>query len=241
MKPSISVLIPVRNEQKNIADVLDELIEILTHIPSKFEILVNEDASTDLTGVILDTYQKKNAHIRIFHQSKPLGIAEGLEYLYKKSRYPYIFIQSGDGQYSAQDLPEMLGSAVRGCDVVIGRRIEKRYSIGRKVVSLVFNGVTYLLFGVQTYDAGSIKVYRRRVITQCIPISRGVYNEAERIIRAKMAGFTICAVPVHHLVRSGGVSTGARWSLILEACVDMLRLWYLLRIKPVFLFFSAWK
>jgi glycosyltransferase involved in cell wall biosynthesis len=233
MKPTVSVVVIARNEQNSVARVVGETCGVLPGITSGYEILVNDDASTDGTSKILDELKRRNNHIHVYHQKKPLGIARGLEFLYQKARCQYVFILPGDGQWTAADLPEMLIKAERGYDIVVGKRIQKLYTVERKIISYLFNGLTQLLFNVETFDAGSTKLYRKTILKTIIPISRGVYNEAERIVRASYAGYMIGWVPVHHFGRSGGRASGAKLSLVGEAAVDMLRLWFLLRIRRV--------
>lgn len=233
MKPTVSIIIPVRNEKEAIALVLDELLRAMDTVTSTYEILVNDDASTDGTGAILDSYEKKSRRIRVFHQKTPLGIARGVEFLYTKAHYSYIIIHSGDGEYTAQDFPSMIRLAQERYDIVIGNRVRKQYTPWRKMVSALYNGLTYIIFRVPIYDAGSIKVYRRHVIETIIPISKGVYNEAERIIRATKAGLSVCSVPAHHNKRHSGIATGAKLPTIVIACTDIVRLWYVLMVKRV--------
>ncbi len=233
MKPTVSVVVIARNEENTITRVIKETCLVLPGITGGYEILVNDDASTDRTPEILEELRGRNRHIHVFHQKVPLGIARGLEFLYQKARYKYVYILPGDGQWSVSDLPAMLGAAERGYDIVVGKRIHKHYTAERKIISYLFNSMTQLLFSVETFDAGSTKLYRQRILKKFLPISRGVYNEAERIVRASYAGYMIGWAPVHHFGRVGGRASGAKSSLIGEAVADMIHLWFLLRIRRV--------
>ena len=72
-----------------------------------------------------------------------------------------------------------------------------------------FNLLPLILFGVRTYDAGSIKLFRADVLA--IPlISRSPFREAERIIRANRRGYRVGAIEVEHHDRRGGRATGVR-------------------------------
>jgi dolichol-phosphate mannosyltransferase len=233
MKPTVSVIVVVRNEESTIERVIEEAFSVLPTVAGRFEVLVNEDASTDHTLEILHLMSRRYKQLRVTHQKKRIGIAQGLELLDRKTRYQYVFDLPGDGQYSAHDLPAMLTKAINGCDIVVGRRIRKQYTWERKIISFLFNGLSYAFFRVRTFDAGSIKLYRRSIITQFQPLCRGVYKEAERIIRASDAGYKICWSPVVHLTRSSGVAAGAKPELIREAAADMIRLWWFLRVRRV--------
>jgi glycosyltransferase involved in cell wall biosynthesis len=233
MKPTVSIVILARNEEGTIAKVITETFSVLPTVAGKYEILVNDDASSDSTKKILRRLRKKYLYLRIFRQNHPLGIARGVEFLYAKAHLDYVYILPGDGQYTINDLPKMLIMAGDGYDIVVGKRIKKQYTLDRNIISYLFNSISSVLFGIATFDAGSTKLYRRSILLKFHPVSRGVYNEAERIIRASMAGYKIGSSPAHHFIRSGGIATGAKLTLIWEAVVDMFRLWWQLRIRRV--------
>lgn len=61
--PLISVVIPARNEENNIGNLLDSMI---AQTYRNIEILVINDQSTDRTGEILEEYRKKDSRIRVY-------------------------------------------------------------------------------------------------------------------------------------------------------------------------------
>jgi cellulose synthase/poly-beta-1,6-N-acetylglucosamine synthase-like glycosyltransferase len=78
--PSITVLIPMHNEEKVAPDVIEALLEAdYPHDPELFEIIPINDHSTDRTGEILDEYAKKYPFIKPLHRTeglrgKPAGL-----------------------------------------------------------------------------------------------------------------------------------------------------------------------
>ena len=150
--------------------------------------------------------------VRVLRNEANAGIIATCERLYASARGRLVFVNSSDGQWKCAEVLPMLAVADR-YDLVVGRRRHKRYGLRRQVVSGLFNLLPRLLFGVETHDAGSIKLFRREVLD--IPlVSRSPFREAERIIRAYRLGYRIGAVDVEHLDRRGGQATGARWRLI---------------------------
>ena len=61
--PSISVVIAARNEEKNISDLLDDLINQSID-NDRFEVIVSNDRSTDKTKKIIDQYAKEHTFIK---------------------------------------------------------------------------------------------------------------------------------------------------------------------------------
>ena len=68
MRYSISALIIATNEQATVDKVIDESIKMLPKRTRKYEILINDDASSDRTPLILDSYAKRYSCVKIYHQ-----------------------------------------------------------------------------------------------------------------------------------------------------------------------------
>jgi glycosyltransferase involved in cell wall biosynthesis len=68
LETRVSVLIPARNEEKNISSLLDDL---LAHDYNNLEIIVYDDLSTDKTLDILENYSGKDPRVRVL-VGKPL-------------------------------------------------------------------------------------------------------------------------------------------------------------------------
>lgn len=235
-KHSISALVIARNEQASVEKVIKESIDILPKLSKKYEILINDDASSDKTSAILDKFSKKYNFIKVFHQKKPLGISGGLEFLYKKSNNQLVFTNAADGQFTIKDLPKMIDQIHKGYDLVVGKRSSKKhYSTFRKVISYFYNKLPKILFGVELFDAGSNKLYKKNVLEKTRPISKSVFSEAERIIRAYKLGFNVSYVNIHHFARKKETSSTIRLKTILHSLLDVLKYFYITRRKSLFI------
>jgi glycosyltransferase involved in cell wall biosynthesis len=224
----LSVVMPVYNEQEALPGVLEEAQEALRDVDFSYEILLVNDASTDHSPDILDTFQRENPSIvRVLHHPANRGITAACETLYDNARGRYVFINGSDGQWRTAECLRMM--ALRDhYDLIVGRRRRKRYDWRRQAISALFNWSPALLFGVRTYDAGSIKLFRRDVLN--IPvISRGPFREAERIIRASDAEFRVGVIDVEHYSRHGGKAGGARLGLLMQSVMDLVHCWWELR------------
>ncbi len=223
--PELSIVMPVYNEERALPGVLDEAIASLATAPYRLEILLVDDASTDRSLELLQDYERRHPGVvRILRHEMNRGMMAAFETLYNSARGQYVFLNASDGQWKTAECLRFLDLRDR-YDIVVGRRRAKNYTLWRKVVSGTFNLLPLILFGVRTYDAGSIKLFRADVLR--IPlISRSPFREAERIIRANRRGYRVGAIEVEHHDRRGGRATGARWPLILNSMVDLLRCWW---------------
>jgi 1,2-diacylglycerol 3-beta-glucosyltransferase len=71
-EPTVSILIPARNEEKVVGRLLKRLTE-LTYPRSKMQVIVINDASSDMTGKIADEYSQNYSFIEVLHREKNLG------------------------------------------------------------------------------------------------------------------------------------------------------------------------
>jgi glycosyltransferase involved in cell wall biosynthesis len=226
----LSVVMPVHNEEEALPSVLEEAIEALGEADFSYEIVLLDDASTDRSLEILQAYRQRYPHLlRVLRHETNRGIAEAFRTLYRHARGRYVFCNGSDGQCSTAECLRMMRLRDR-YDLIVGKRRRKQYRLVRHVVSAGFNAVPLLFFGVRTYDAGNIKLFRKDVLD--IPLlSRSPFAEAERIIRARRRGFQVGAVPVEHHPRQGGKAGGARWHLITKSLIDLGRCFWAIVVR----------
>ena len=82
--PMVTVLIPARNEELVIGNLLKQMTE-LTYPQEKLEVLVIDDGSTDMTGEIGDMYAREHRFIKAIHRQnggkgKPAALNDGLKF-----------------------------------------------------------------------------------------------------------------------------------------------------------------
>lgn len=226
--PSVSVCFPAYNEQATIESVLTDAHELLSTSGLDYEILVCDDGSLDNTAKFVEEIATRLPRIRVLRNKTNLGIRETFERLYREASNELVFLNSTDRQWETKILLEML-PLMNEFDIVIASRRNKHYGVSRSFTSWVFNLIPPLLFGVKTYDAGAVKLVRREVIKRFALVSRSPFTEAERLIRAERAGYRIAAHPVNVSERGSGKARGAKMSSVIEAGMDVVRVWIALR------------
>lgn len=226
--PGVSVCFPAFNEEATIEGVLNEAHQLLSPSGLDYEILVCDDGSADRTGAIADEIAKRLPRMRALHNSRNLGIHLTFERLYKEASKEFVFLNSTDRQWETSVLLEML-PLTSDFDVIIAARRDRHYRLTRRFVSWGFNVLPSLLFGVETYDAGAVKLVRREIIARFELVSRSPFSEAERMIRAARAGYRITSYPVDISERRSGRARGVSFSSATEAMMDVIRLFRALR------------
>lgn len=227
--PSVSVCFPAFNEELTVRGVLQEAYDLLLSWQLKFELIVCDDFSTDETGQIVDEFASGKPEVRVIHHTRNEGIRNTFEELNHAASKEFVFLNATDGQWKTESLIHMLPMTEKW-DVIIASRKKKPYGIKRMIISTVFNLIPRIFFGVNTFDAGAVKLIRKEIVDRIPVVSRTPFFEAERLIKARKCGYTISEYPVDVQYRKTGASTAVKWSVLKFTLVDVLQVWWNVQI-----------
>ncbi len=102
---SVCVIIPVYNEEKNIASVIENIPEYLD------EIIVIDDKSTDSTKEILSRLKQSVNNLTVIQKDKNEGAGSAKRdgYLYAKKTSHHIYVTlDGDGQMNSDEIQDLI-------------------------------------------------------------------------------------------------------------------------------------
>jgi glycosyltransferase involved in cell wall biosynthesis len=206
MTPEISVVIPMRNESANVAQLYEELTSTLSAFGRPYEIIVVDDGSTDDTFELLADLQARDGRVRIIRFRRNFGQTAAFAAGFAHARGRYIVTSDGDGQNDPRDIPRMIDVAeTEQVDIVAGwRKDRKDPFINRRLPSMIANWIISHATGVKLHDYGcSLKVFRAEVIK---PLK--LYGEMHRFLPAIASefGVTIREMVVNHRERRHGTS-----------------------------------
>lgn len=220
-----SLVIPLFNNERTAISQLKKCESILKKLCSQYEIIVCDDKSTDTSAKLLKENFKKNKTFSLIFHKQNQGIAKTVRELYKKATYDYVVLFSVDGDWNPKDIETLLKTAKKEkADIVIGKRTYTDYSLYRKFISFFYNFLPLLFFQVKTIDAGSIKVIKREVIQNTPIVSKGVFSDAEIIIRTIKSGRIVTSIPIHFSKKDHGKGSGAKIVLVLQSLRDLCQL-----------------
>jgi glycosyltransferase involved in cell wall biosynthesis len=203
----VAVVIPCRNEEATIGDVVRRFREMLPGA----EILVVDNASADATAGAA-----AQAGARVISESRPgkgFALLTGFEAA-RQAEY-YVMID-GDGTYPVDDVERLLETtAETGCDMVVATRLATPHTgafrPGHALGNRFFIRLVRLLFGIRTDDLFSgYRVLTRRFLRSAPLVAEGFDVEAELTVRAHQQGFRIVDVPVQYRPRSAVSSSKLR-------------------------------
>lgn len=209
----LSVVIPVRNEEGCIKQVVDSLTSGLESYDIDYEIILVNDLSTDGTAQVLSGMRQLNPRIKITDSHPPHGfgiaIRNGLEVISGDC----VVIFMGDGSDDVEDVVKYYRKLSEGYDCVFGSRFIKGSKIsGYPKVKLFLNRAgnkfIQLLFFIKYNDvSNAFKGYRTEVIRAVEPLVSQYFNITVEIpLKAIVRGFSYAVVPINWNGRGSGVS-----------------------------------
>jgi glycosyltransferase involved in cell wall biosynthesis len=233
LSPSVSLVTPIYNDMRSMPTVLPQLIQLMRKSFPTGQIVLIDDMSTDGSRQWASTYVRGKKYMRLILHGKNCGIAKTYQELYRVASGEVIVLFSLDGEWDPKDVVRLADTLIqKKLDIVIGVRKQKQYTLWRAFVSAAYNLLTKTLFGVQTQDAGSIKAMRKPLVDEIPILSRGVFDEAERIIKASKKGYQVGFIPVSHSAAKK-VRRGIKLTHVVEAVVDMVRVFWDVRVRGI--------
>jgi glycosyltransferase involved in cell wall biosynthesis len=229
MKYSISIVLPVYNEESGLKSTLKGLVPILEKTFSNYEIIIVESGSTDNSSKVADEAAKKNKNIRVIHQGERKGYGNGIrEGLKNCKKYISMYIDC-DNPYDFTYLKKA-AKYIKEYDAVIGYKVGKRESIGRSILSKGAYFLNSLLFGLNVKDINyPFKMIKTSFVRKMVLNSNTSLIPIELLVGLRTQNAKIKEIKVPHKIRTEGKSKMGFSSMIIEHFVEIFRYFLLKR------------
>jgi dolichol-phosphate mannosyltransferase len=216
----ISVVIPLFNEEDNIAELQAELAAALAGI--EHEVVFVDDGSSDHT---LERIQR-GPGTRILVFAKNTGQSAAMYEGIHAARGDVIVLLDGDLQNDPKDIPRLLAEIQKGADLVCGYRAKRRDNLAKKISSRVANTIRSRFTKDGVRDTGcTLKAMRRECRDALVPF-RGMHRFIPALVKGM--GFKLAEIPVNHRPRVHGESKYKFGSRVFKATNDMFAVRWLL-------------
>lgn len=196
----ISIVIPVYNEEENVALLHEKIVGVFSNLKEEFEIIFVDDGSTDQTVNKLKTLPK----VKIIILSMDFGQTSALDAGIQDAKGEIIITMDGDLQNDPNDIPLLVAKIRDGYDVVAGWRKDRHDSFGRRTLSKLANWLTTKMTGLYLHDSAcAMKAFRREFVQRV-----RLYGEMHVFLPGLLHGIgaKVSEVPVKHHSRKYGVS-----------------------------------
>jgi glycosyltransferase involved in cell wall biosynthesis len=231
----ISVVVPVRNEERSIGLLHEELQAALDPLGEEWEAVYVDDGSTDESFSALTRLHAREDNVRVVRLRRNFGKAAALAAGFAQAAGERVVTIDGDLQDDPSEIPQLLAKLEEGFDVVSGWKTRRRDPLSRRLPSKLFNWVAGWMSGLRLHDMNcGLKAYRAEVVHNLV-----LYGELHRFIPvlAHEQGYRVAELPVNHRPREHGRS---RYGMerYLRGFLDLLTVSFMgrYRHRPLHLF-----
>ncbi|MEW5975376.1 MAG: glycosyltransferase family 2 protein [Acidobacteriota bacterium] len=214
---SVTLIIPVHDEQDAIAEVVDRAIAVMKSLGRAWEILVVDDGSNDATVERL-----KDKEVRILAHPYNIGNGAAVKTGIRHANCEIVVMMDGDGQHHPEDIPRLI-AAIGPYDMVVGARKNGSFqnahrSLANRLYNLLASYVTH--FAVRDLTSG-FRAVKTSVLRRFMYLLPNTFSYPTTITLSLLrAGHSVKYEPIISSERSGKskirlVSDGVRFILII--------------------------
>jgi glycosyltransferase involved in cell wall biosynthesis len=226
----LSLVVPVFDEQDNLAPLVDQVHAALASYPYPWELLLVDDGSDDDTRIAIEQSRARHGpHVRLIALARRFRQTAAMQAGIDAARGDVIVTLDGDLQNDPRDIAPMVERLLRDdLDLVAGWRQDRHDSLARRLPSWLANRLIGHVTGVRLHDYGcTLKAFRARALKQV-----RLYGDMHRFIPAWMATVTtrqriVEQVVTHHPRRSGQSKYGIGRTF--RVLLDLLSVHFFLR------------
>lgn len=213
MKPTISVVVPVYNEQENLETLFTRLTHTLDAFGKPYEILFTNDGSRDRSGTLLrEFHRRRPREVRVIDFNGNFGQHMAIMAAFERVRGDVVVTLDADLQNPPEEIPKLLAAYAAGHDVIGGYRKDRQDSIFRRYASRLINAFRARITHIQMRDQGCmLRAYSRRIVDLIVST-----EETSTFIPALAYSYAAnpTEVEVEHAARAAGTSKYSLYKLI---------------------------
>jgi glycosyltransferase involved in cell wall biosynthesis len=200
----ISIVIPAKNEEETLPNVLDDINQQLPQMPNyEVEVICVDDHSTDATAQIASSYGA-----RVVENTGKCGKGMALRAGFSAANGDVLVMLDADHSHRAEELPRLLDALTDGVGLVIGSRVvggSEEYTHIRALGNVFLSAMLGLCTRRYLSDAlNGFKVFRRDVFKDFNYTSKAFEIEIEIIANTLRKGYRVVEVSSHERARAGG-------------------------------------
>jgi undecaprenyl-phosphate 4-deoxy-4-formamido-L-arabinose transferase len=213
MKPELSIVIPIYNEQAGLAKLFERLYPALDAMQIAYEIVFINDGSRDNSvSILAEQYRKRPDVTRVVlfngNYGQHMAILAGFE----QTRGEIVITLDADLQNPPEEIPKLVEKMREGYDYVGSIRRKRQDTAWRTVASKAMNHLRERITNIHITDQGNmLRAYGRNVIdlvNQCGEVNTFVPALAYKFARKPTE------IIVEHEERAAGESKYSLYSLI---------------------------
>ncbi len=195
--PYLSVVLPMYNEEKVVANVLDPLIKLLSQelkLPS--EIIVVDDGSSDNSAANVEQFN--HPLVRLCRHPYNIGNGAAIKTGIRQARGDYILMMDSDGQHKVEDIPRLL-EQIGTFDMVVGARTHQSDTeFHRDLANKVYNMFASYVCGQRIDDLTSgFRIINANLAKEFVSLLPNTFSYPTTLTLAVVrAGYSLEYIPI---------------------------------------------
>jgi len=205
----VCVVIPVYNEEEQLASSVEKVLEVCKKNYKNFEIMIADNASTDRTLEIAKDLAKKHNQVKFVHLDQK-GRGRALKKAWTTTDADIMCYMDVDLSTDLKHLKELTDAIQEGYDISFGSRHKKESelerSFKRDVLSRGYNFLLKLFLGVSFGDAQcGFKAINKKVAKELIPKIQDNewFFDTELLVKGEKFGYKLKEIPVKWIEDKG--------------------------------------
>jgi dolichol-phosphate mannosyltransferase len=228
---AVTIFVPAYNEAANLEGAVADVVAASAGL-GDYEIVLVDDGSTDGTAELADVLATRIPRLRVIHNPENLGLAASYRRALAEAQMPYFTFVPGDREVSAVSISEIL-HAVGSADIVVPYHANaEARAWHRRLLTRASTGLINLLFSLRLRYYQGPCVYQTALARSLKTTTSGFFFLAEMLVQAVHRGHSYVEVGLIHQERAYGHSKAVSVRNILRALTTVVRLWWVLRVKP---------
>jgi putative flippase GtrA len=200
----VDVVVPVRNEERDLAPSVRRLVAYLREgFPFSARVTIADNGSTDGTWAIADQLARDFDEVRAVRMEQP-GRGRALRTIWSQSDAEVLAYMDVDLSTDLNALLPLVAPLLSGhSDVAIGTRLARGSRVirgpKRELISRCYNMLLHACMGARFSDAQcGFKAIRREQARALLPLTQdtGWFFDTELLVLAERAGLRIHEIPV---------------------------------------------
>jgi undecaprenyl-phosphate 4-deoxy-4-formamido-L-arabinose transferase len=220
-RPHVSVVVPVFNEEENLAELEERTTKALESMGKPWELVYVDDGSADGSLEVLTEFAAKDPRIRVVEFNRNYGQHAAVFAGLAQTRGDIVVTLDADLQNPPEEVPKLVAKMEEGYDLVGSVRNNRQDPLFRRIASRIVNRITWDsnrdAAGMTDYGC-MLRAYSRNVvdrISECTELSSFIP------VLAMMYAKRTTEIPVEHSERAGGTSKYGIYKL-LKLQMDLL-------------------
>ncbi len=205
MKESISVVIPVYNDEEVLSELLKRLVPVCESITDDYEIIFVDDGSKDKSVNVIIEHKVENPNLKLVKLARNFGQASAIAAGLHQVKNDFIVLMDSDLQDRPEDIPTLLREMLTKDTVMAIALWESRDdSLSKKLASALFYNFSQKVTNIH-YERGLgvFRIMRAEAIKPLLTI-----NESTGTVLSLLywSGLSYTPVPLNRDSRFAGKS-----------------------------------